>query len=332
VAQGDWVTALVLFIIGNVGFSCANLFYDSLLPDISDENNMDYVSSLGFALGYIGGAVIFVLCVWMVTNHAMFGIIDTYLPVRISFLCVAAWWVVFSIPLFVFVKEKKRDLSLISGKNPLFNMMATIKKTFTSILKRPEMILFLCAYWLYFDGVNTFIRMSVDFGLSIGLDQNALMSALIVAQVVAFPSSLLFGHLSSRVGAGRMIMVGIVIYIMISCFGAFFMRTEAHFIALAAATGLAQGGIQALSRSYFGKMIPPGESAEYFSFYNIVSRFAVAGPAVIGAVAMAARNMGAQDAVASRVGMSSVNIFFIAGIILLILADKARRNHPLKQE
>jgi UMF1 family MFS transporter len=318
VARGDWVAALALFILGNVGFSCANLFYDALLVDVSDKKNMDLISSMGFSFGYVGGAILFVFCAWMAANPARLGFADSYISVRVSFLCVAAWWMVFSAPLLAYVKERTRAPSS-RPKNPF----ATIKKTFLSIIKNPALVLFLCAYWLYFDGVNTFIRMAVDFGLSIGLGQGALMTALIVAQVVAFPSALAFGLLSARAGAGRMIMAGVVIYILISSFGAAFMRAEAHFIALAAATGLAQGGIQALSRSYFGKLIPPDESAEYFSFYNIVSRFAVAGPAVVGSVAVASRAMGAHDALASRIGMSSVNIFFISGLALLILAERA---------
>jgi UMF1 family MFS transporter len=322
VAQGEWVTALILFVIGNIGFSCANLFYDALLVDVADEKNMDFVSSLGFALGYIGSVGLFGGCVWATVNPGILGMADSAAVVKLSFLAVAIWWIVFSIPLFMFVKEKKQLPSSSTNEN----IISTIIKTFTDIIKKPPLLLFLCAYWFYFDGVNTFIRMAVDFGLSIGFGSNALMIALIIVQIVAFPSSILFGYLSTKVGAGRMIAAGVVIYILISSFGSIFMRTETHFIILAALTGLAQGGIQALSRSYFGKLIPADKSTEYFSFYNVVSRFAVVGPAVVGLVAMLARNMGAQSALASRIGMSSVNVFFIAGLIFLLFAEKARRS------
>ncbi len=195
-----------------------------------------------------------------------------------------------------------------------------------AIIKRKELFFFFAAYWFYYDGINTFIRMAVDFGLSIGFGPESLMAALVVSQLTAFPASLLFGYLSTKIGAVRMISAGVAVYLFISVVGSLFMRTEAHFIVLAALTGLAQGGIQALSRSYFGKLIPPEESTEYFGFYNVVSRFAVIGPAVVGTVAMAARGVGAGETAASRIGMSLVGLFFAAGLILLRQSQKARQS------
>jgi len=202
--------------------------------------------------------------------------------------------------------------------------VSAVKKTFLTIIRRKELFLFLAAYWLYYDGINTFIRMAVDFGLSIGFGPEALMAALVISQLTAFPASLLFGYLSVKIGAGRMISAGVLLYLVISIVGSLLMRTETHFIILAALTGLAQGGIQALSRSYFGKLIPPEESTEYFGFYNVVSRFAVAGPAVVGLVAMAARGAGGGETAASRIGMSSISLFFAAGLILLRMSQKRR--------
>jgi len=331
VAQGAWFLALTLFILGNIGFACANLFYDSLLVDVAEENEMDFVSSMGFAFGYIGGVALFAFCVWMMFRPAVFGLASEAQAVKISFLCVAAWWTAFSVPLFLFVKEKRvktpsKAVNLVINILNALRSLGAIWRTFVAIIKNPTLLLFLLAYWLYFDGVNTFIRMSVDFGLSIGFQPNSLMVALIVVQLIAFPSSLLFGYLSPRVGTVRMIMAGVVIYILISGFGALLMRTEAHFIVLAGISGLAQGGIQALSRSYFGKLIPAAEATEYFSFYNVVGRFAVLGPTVIGLMAVIARRgFGAPEALASRVGMSSVNLFFISGLIVLIWAERARK-------
>jgi len=329
VASGSWLLALILFIIGNIGFSCSNLFYDSLLLDVAEEKNMDFISSMGFAFGYAGGVLLFGFCLWMTASPQLFGMSDTASAIRLSFICVAVWWALFSIPLLILVKEKRQAAPpaakfLACVVRAIYSIGA-VWRTLKAIVKNPALILFLCAYWLYFDGVNTFIRMSVDFGTSIGFDFSALMTALIVVQLVAFPSSLLFGFLASKVGAGRMIMAGVVIYIFITSFGALFMRTEAHFITLAYYIGLAQGGIQALSRSYFGKLIPANESNEYFAFYNVVSRFAVIGPIVIGLVAMAVRSMGAEETMASRIGMSSINLFFISGLILLMFAERARK-------
>jgi len=365
VGQGAWMPALLLFILGNIGFSCSNLFYDSLLIDVADGENMDFVSSMGFAFGYIGGVILFAFNVWMMVNPERFGIGGWADAVKISFLSVAVWWAVFSIPLFVFVNPKKHSrlpygeinkllrrfarfdklsasprndghcerseaiqdfdgndqLRKVGSTKP-FHTITTIKKTFLAIIRRKELLLFLIAYWLYYDGINTFIRMAVDFGLSIGFGPEALMIALVITQLTAFPASLLFGYLSTKVGAGKMISIGVLMYLLISVAGSVFMRTETHFIILAAMVGLAQGGIQALSRSYFGKLIPPEESTEYFGFYNVVSRLAVVGPAVVGITAMTARGAGVEGTAASRVGMSSIGLFFAAGLVLLRASRK----------
>ena len=327
VSQGAWAFALILFILGNVGFSCSGLFYDSLLVDVAGNKQMDFVSSLGFGLGYIGSVFLFIFNVVMTMKPELFGLRDMTHAVKISFLTVAVWWLVFSIPLFLFVNEKKRAPGeAVSVFKSIRGSLIRIKRTSSAIIKNRVLLMFLCAWWLYFDGVNTFIRMAVDFGLSIGFTSNALMIALIIVQFVAFPSSLLFGYLSERVGTGSMIAFGVLIYILVTSFGALFMRTETHFIVLAAITGVAQGGIQALSRSYFGKLIPADKSTEYFSFYNIVARFAIVGPVIVGSVAVILQKAGAPDLLASRIGMSSVNLFFILGLFFLLLAEKARKS------
>jgi UMF1 family MFS transporter len=318
VGPGAWMPALLLFILGNIGFACSNLFYDSLLIDVAEGGNMDLVSSMGFAFGYIGGVILFGFNVWMMVRPETFGLDGWADAVKISFLSVAVWWVIFSIPIFLFVKEKHRKVSArkkISAA--VVDTVGTIKKTFWAIIRKKELLLFLIAYWLYYDGINTLIRMAVDFGLSIGFGPEYLMAALVTTQLTAFPASLLFGYLSMKIGAGRMIFAGVSMYLLISIAGSVFMRTETHFIILAALVGLAQGGIQALSRSYFAKLIPPDESTEYFGFYNVVSRFAVVGPAVVGMIAMIARGAGAGETAASRIGMSSIALFFTAGLILL---------------
>jgi UMF1 family MFS transporter len=184
-------------------------------------------------------------------------------------------------------------------------------------------MLFLLAYWLYIDGVNTFVLMSVDFGMSINISSNALMIALVVVQFVAFPSALLFGYLAKKTGAFTMIIVGILIYIMVSGLGSLMLQNQTQFIILAGITGLAQGGIQALSRSYFGKIVPPEQAAEYFGFYNVIGRFAVIiGPPTVGFIAYFTRQAGIPSATASRIGMSSIALVFLAGLILLVFSNR----------
>lgn len=326
ITQGNWVGALVVFVIASVGFNCANLFYDSLLIDVTDEKRMDWVSSMGYSLGYLGCGLLFIFNVLMISKPALFGLENAATAVRTSFMSASIWWFAFSLPLFMFVKERfvstgKEQVAVIITKS-----LKSLKSTALKIVKSRVLICFLIAYWMYIDGLNTFVLMSVDFGMSIGISSQALMIALIAVQFVAFPSALLFGKLAERFGAFLMIMTGIVIYILVSGVGALFLRNQTDFIVLAAITGIAQGGIQALSRSYYGKMIPASEAAEYFGFSNVISRFAVIiGPAVVGLVAFCTHKAGLSSHMASRVGMSSVAVLFIGGGIMLIWTEILRR-------
>lgn len=321
VQQGDWILAIVTFILASIGFNCANLFYDSLLIDVSQKESMDIISSTGYSVGYLGCGLLFLFNVLMVSKPSAFGLDGTAKAVKASFMIASVWWLIFSFPLFLFVKERfyvKVTGAVALMKTSLSNLSRTSIKIFTN----KSILLFLFAYWLYIDALNTFVLMSVDFGMSIGISSQALMIALLVVQFVAFPSSLVFGLFARKFGAFSMIVAGIVIYILVSGAGALLLRNQTDFIILAGLTGLAQGGIQALSRSYFGKLIPAGESAEYFGFYNVVSRFAVIiGPAVVGLVALLTRKAGVSSNIASRVGMSSVAVLFFAGAILLVWAE-----------
>jgi MFS transporter, UMF1 family len=321
VGQGHWVLAIVIFVTASIGFNCANLFYDSLLIDVCGKEKMDMVSSLGYSVGYLGCGLLFLFNVIMVSKPSLFGLDGPASAVKISFFMASVWWMVFSLPLFLFVKEKfyseARGILMI-----VKNSMQNLSVTFFKIFNNKALLVFLVAYWLYIDGLNTFVLMSVDFGLSIGMSSKSLMIALLVVQFVAFPSALFFGFLARRFGAFSMIVAGILIYILVSGLGALMLRTQTDFIILAGITGMAQGGIQALSRSYFAKMIPPSESAEYFGFYNVVSRFAVIiGPAVVGMVALLTRRAGLESNLASRIGMSSLAVLFIGGVLLLVIAE-----------
>jgi UMF1 family MFS transporter len=319
--QGAWLSALLYFTIASVGFNSANLLYDSLLIDVAEKDRMDWVSSMGYSVGYLGCGILFVFNVFMVMNPLKFGL-DKPGAVKMSFLIAALWWMVFSVPLFSFVKERFIAVKKGIGET-ITGALAGLKETSAKVVKTPGVVLFLLAYWLYIDGVNTFVLMSVDFGMSINISAEALMIALIVVQFVAFPAALLFGSLARKVGAFVMIIVGILIYIMVSGVGSLVLQNQTQFIILAAITGLAQGGIQALSRSYFGKIVPPEHAAEYFGFYNVVGRFAVIiGPPTVGFVAYFTRKAGVPSMVASRIGMSSIAILFLAGLILLAISNK----------
>ena len=324
--QGAWVSALVVFVLANIGFNCANIFYDSLLIDVADESRMDWVSSLGYGLGYLGCGILFLFNIFMVQKPSLFGLDGAASAVKTSFVIASGWWLLFSIPLFLFVKE--RLYSTVSGIGAVVaESFIRLRVTTLKIVSSRSLLLFLFAYWMYIDGVHTFVLMAVDFGMSIGLSPTALMIALLVVQFVAFPSALLFGVLARRFGAFVMIMAGICIYILVSGIGALLLKTQVDYIVLAGITGLAQGGIQALSRSYFGKIVPAAESAEYFGFFNVVSRFAViVGPLIVGIVAVLTRRAGLESSLASRIGMSSVAVLFLGGAILLIYAEREKRN------
>jgi UMF1 family MFS transporter len=319
--QGAWLPALIFFTIASVGFNSANLLYDSLLIDVAEKERMDWVSSMGYSFGYLGCGILFVFNVFMVTNPSVFHF-NKAGAVKMSFLLAAAWWIFFSIPLFVFVKERFTAVKKGIGET-IQGALTGLKKTSAMVVKTPGVLLFLLAYWLYIDGVNTFVLMSVDFGMSINISSNSLMIALIVVQFVAFPAALLFGYLAKKTGAFTMIIVGISIYILVSGLGSLMLQNQTQFIILAGITGLAQGGIQALSRSYYGKIVPPEQAAEYFGFYNVIGRFAVIiGPPTVGFVAYFTRQAGIPSATASRIGMSSIALVFLAGLILLAFSNR----------
>lgn len=325
IPYGYWISALVVFVLADLCFSYGNLFYDSLLPDVASPKRMDFVSSLGYALGYVGGGTLFLVNILMVVHPIWFGLTGKSAAIRMSFITVGVWWFVFAIPLFIFVREPHRA-TRVSLLRIVPEGFKRLKATGKSILGNTPLLLFLAAYWLYIDGVYTFIRMAVDFGLSIGLSSTSLMTSLLIVQFVAFPAALGFGKLANTIGTAKAILVGIGIYTLVCITGPVFLHTQTAFMLFAALVGMVQGGIQALSRSYFGKIIPQDESAEYFGFYNLVGKCSViAGPFVVGVCALVSRHAGASSDTAARLGMSSIVIFFLLGGFLFIVAEKARK-------
>jgi UMF1 family MFS transporter len=324
VPMGAWQWAFALIVLAELGFSCGNLFYDSLLVNVAQKSEMDMVSSMGYAVGYAGGGLLFALNVLMTWKPAWFGLANAADAVRTSFLSVAVWWFVFAIPILVFVKEgDKATGSLVTI---IVDGLERFKRTAMKISKRRALWIFLVAYWLYIDGIYTVIFMATDFGLAIGLSSISLMLSILLVQFVALPSSMAFGKLAQRIGTEKAILCGIAVYIGICGIGAFYLRSSIDFMVIAAFVGIAQGGVQALSRSYFAKIVPVDEAAEYFGFLNCVGKFsAIIGPVLVGMVAFWTHKAGVDSHLSSRLAMSSIIVFFITGGWLLFKAESARK-------
>ena len=321
VGRGEWELAVFVYVLANIGFMGSNTFYDGLLPSVSSEQNVDYVSGLGFALGYLGGGVLFGLNVLMLQKPEFFGFTSEAEAIKASFVSVALWWAVFSLPLLVFVKEKK--VANLGSKGSFLAGYTQLKRTFSKIAQLKGLLLFLVAYWLYIDGVDTIIRMAVDYGMALGFDAHNLILSLLIVQFVGFPATLLFAKLSYVWDTKKAIFLAIAMYLCIIVWAAM-MEAVYEFYLLAVMIALVQGGIQALSRSYYAKMIPQKNSAEFFGFYNLLGKFAVIlGPMVVGVAAVLSES--------SRIGIASVSIFFIVGAILLYFVDEKKVAKDVKE-
>jgi UMF1 family MFS transporter len=323
VSQGNWGAAAFLFVCATIGFSGSNIFYDALLTVVSPKDRMDQISALGFSLGYLGGGVLFAFNVWATLRPETFGFADAGSAVRFSFLTVGVWWAVFSLPLAFLVKEppgKSRE----AGGGMIKGGVRQLISTFREIRHLKTIALFLAAYWLYIDGVDTVVRMAVDYGISIGFESNDLILALLITQFVGFPSAIAFGYLGSKIGAKPAILMAIVVYLGISIRGAFISEPYEFYI-MAVVIGLVQGGVQALSRSFYARIIPENKSAEYFGFYNMLGKFAaVIGPVLMGGTGLLVRSLGYSSDFASRVSITSLSILFLAGGTLLFFVDEEK--------
>jgi UMF1 family MFS transporter len=325
VAKGAWQLAVLLYVLGIIGFSGGNLFYDSLIVDVSPPGRTDMVSSLGFSLGYLGGGLLFAMNILMTLKPVFFGLADASQAVRVSFLTVAVWWAVFSIPVMIFVKEpqiehRKTGWAMVGAG---FRQLRT---TFGEIRKLRLVFLFLIGYWLYIDGVDTVIRMAVDYGMSLGFEANSLIVALMITQFVGFPAAIVFGKMGERLGTKAAILLGIAVYIGVTVW-AMFMERTGEFYALAVVVGLVQGGVQSLSRSFYSRIIPANKAAEFFGFYNMLGKFAaVIGPFLVGWVGVLTGN--------PRIAIFSIIILFISGGVVLYMVDEkegARMAKELEQ-
>lgn len=327
--QGNWLMAVWLYVFATIGFSGSNIFYDSLISAVASEEKLDFVSSLGYSLGYLGGGVLFSVNVWMTLSPATFGLADASEAVRFSFLTVGVWWALFSIPVLLFVKEPEFD-SAEKGGSVIRAGLRQLKETFEEVRHLKTIFTFLLAYWFYIDGVDTIVRMAVDYGKSIGFESKDLITALLLIQFVGFPSAIGFGYLGGKIGARRAIYIAISVYVLISIGGAF-MTSIVEFYVLATMVGLVQGGIQALSRSFYARIIPVDKSAEYFGFYNMLGKFAVViGPFLMSMVGLFVRSIGFDSMVASRIGISSISLLLIAGGVMFYFVDEEKGRAELK--
>ncbi len=312
VHAGHWWMGLLLYGLGTVGFSGANVFYDSMIVDVAEENELDLISTLGYSAGYIGGGLLFLVNVLMVQKPDWFGFSGVASAVNASFLSVSVWWALFSIPLLGWVEEtptEDRAPPLRAIREGLRQLADTLKE----IRAFKVLVLFLVAYWVYIDGVNTVIKTAVFFGDRIlGLEQSALITALLLTQFVAFPAALAFGALGQRIGPRPAILLGIAVYLGSLVYAWRFLHDEGDFYVLAVAIGLVQGGVQGLSRSLYARLVPPSKTAEFFGFFNMVGKFAtIFGPLLIAFTPKLIP--GATD----RDGILSLTLLFIVGGLLL---------------
>ena len=310
VNTGDWLLALILFIIGSLSLGASYIFYDALLGHITQPEERDYVSSKGYALGYLGGGILLAINIAMI----WFLEVDNW-GTRLSFLSVAFWWALFTIPLLKRLPEPPSNTGGIAeGINPIAASFQRLKGTFGELRKYQELFKFLLAFWLYNDGIGTIIKMSTIYGREVGIGTLHLVGALLLTQFVGIPFALLFGKFSNKIGTKRSIMIGLSWYALLTI-AAYFMSRPWHFWALAFSVGMVQGGTQALSRSLYSQMAPKARSAEFFGFYDVSSKFSgIVGPLLFGVVS--------QLAGESRLSIVSIIVFFLFGIILLNRVDE----------
>jgi UMF1 family MFS transporter len=323
--RGEWQSALLIFMVANVAIAASFVFYDSLLPHIAAPDEIDRVSTGAYALGYLGGGILLVFNLLWILMPATFGLPDTIAAIKLSFVSVAVWWLVFSLPLFRRVREPARALEADETglESTVGVAFKRVWETFHELRGYRNAFLMLVAFLLYNDGIQTIIRMATIYGAEVGIDRNARIAAFVVVQFVGVPFSFLFGSVAGRIGAKTAIFVALGVYVGISVL-AFFMTMAWQFFALAFLVGTVQGGSQALSRSLFARMIPKHKSSEYFGFFSVFEKFAgIAGPAMFAASVSLSGS--------SRAAVLSVICFFIAGALVLARVNVAEGEAQVAQ-
>ncbi len=335
VHEGNWLLGLFFFVLVNIGANGSVVFYDALLPHIARPREVDRVSTGAFAVGYLGAGLLLAVCLLMIQMPGLFGLPEGTLPVRLSFVAVAVWWGVFTIPLLRQVPEPPAEIAPgeVLEKSTFRFALNRIRTTFRELRSYRHAFLLLVAYLVYGDGIGTIIRMASIYGAELGIDGGHMIGAIVLVQFIGVPFSFLFGTLAGHIGTKRAIFLGLLVYTAVTVVG-FFMTSALHFWILAVMVGMVQGGTQALSRSLYASMIPAYKSGELFGFYGVMDKFAgMVGPSVMGFVAAATGS--------SRLGILSILVFFVVGALLLWLVDEEegrrvareaqRRARPLEE-
>ena len=314
IGHGQWLFAAGLFVIANIGVSGSFVFYDSLLPHIARDDEMDKVSSAGYALGYLGGGLLLAVNLAWILKPEWFGIPDAGVASRLSFVSVAVWWLVFSIPMFRRISEPPvQHATLVPGRSPVTGSFRQLASTLRELARYRQALIMLVAFLVYNDGVGTIIRMAGPYGKEIGLPDGALIAAFVMVQFVGIPFAFAFGSLAGRIGAKHGVFLALLVYIGISIVG-YYMTAAWQFWLLSFMVATVQGGSQALSRSLFASMIPKQKSSEFFGFFGVFEKFAgIFGPALF---AITVRMTGS-----SRTAILSVIGFFVVGALLLWMVD-----------
>ena len=318
---------LTVYVLCTIGLNSSMTFYDAMLPDITTDERMDAVSSSGYAWGYIGSTVPFIICLALIMGGPALGV-PTMLATRLSFIITGAWWLIFTLPLIRTYKQKygrergpQDTIGHIVG-----GVFSEVGHTMREIAHNKTVLVYMIAFFFYIDGVYTIIDMATAYGEALGLDSTGLLlalllllrKALLVTQFVAFPSAIIYGKLAGRVGTLNMILVAVAAYMGIVLFAAFFLKTAFEFWVLAIMVGLFQGGVQALSRSYFGRIIPKEKSNEYYGFFDIFGRYAsVMGTFLVSVVTSLTGN--------PSLGVLSIGVLLVVGFMLLVRLSRMTR-------
>ena len=315
IPDSSWKVAIIFYGLGVIGFSGANVFYDSLLITVSEEEERNRTSALGFSLGYLGGGILFLLNVIMFLYPNWFGLENQVEAVLWSFMSVALWWFIFSLPIYLNVKEPIQSSSNKSVNRIVTDAFSSLLNTARSIRQYKSAVIFLLAYFLYMDGVDTIIRMATSYGSDIGLSATSMIQALLLTQFIGFPATLVFGYYADKFGYKYSLSFAIVVYIFVVLFSSQ-MDTALEFYVVACVVGLVQGGVQAISRSFFSTLIPTNKAAEFFGFYNFIGKSSVfIGPFMVSGIALVSGS--------PSYGILSLLILFIPGLILLwMVPDK----------
>ena len=324
ISRGDMVYASVAFIFSLAGATGSMTFYEALLPHIADESEMDRVSTAGYALGYVGGGLLLAVALLIIQKPGLVGLphgdgltpLQATLPVRLSFLAVAAWWIAFAIPVLRAVAEPPRVLEPdeASRTAPIRASITRLGTTLRELRDYKQAFLMMLAFTIYNDGIQTIIKMASVYGTELRIDQGQLIAAILLVQFIGIPAAFVFGSIAGRLGAKRSIFIGLVVYTGICIFG-YFLRTARDFWILAVVVGLVQGGTQALSRSLFATLVPKHKSGEFFGFFSVFEKFG----GILGPLAFA---VASQVSGSSRVAILSVIVFFVIGAVLLALVDE----------